>query len=156
VDNPRATDDELFSASRTAKNRLAFLTENDWVLITDKSTRVNFTKDDRLIREGQTLKTLYVLIKGTATVSILGKRLAHIGPGEVCGEMAFLENSFASATVIADNEVAAYAVDWKTLADLFEIPAPCLALLPILGGESIAQTSPTDRFQVGNGEAQAQ
>jgi hypothetical protein len=81
VDNPRATDDELFSASRTAKNRLAFLTENDWVLITDKSTRVNFTKDDRLIREGQTLKTLYVLIKGTATVSILGKRLAHTQVG---------------------------------------------------------------------------
>jgi CRP-like cAMP-binding protein len=35
--------------------------------------------------------------------------------------MAFLESSFASATVIADDEVETYAVAWATLADLFQL-----------------------------------
>jgi CRP-like cAMP-binding protein len=118
---PASMREDFLAASRAAKNPLQFLTANDWLLIIDKAIQVNFEKDDRLIREGRELKTLYLLIKGTVTVSIWGKPLAHIGPGEVCGEMAFLENSLASATVIADNEVETYAVEWTTLVDLFQL-----------------------------------
>ena len=109
------------SAVRTAKYPLQFLSANDWILITDKAARTTFKKDERLIGRGAQLQTLYLLIKGTATVNILGETIAHIGPGEVCGEMAFLESSFASATVIAEDEVETYAVGWATLADLFQL-----------------------------------
>src|SRR5919204_3899461 len=110
------------SAVRTAKYPLQFLGANDWILITDKAAHVNFKKDERLIGRGAQLQTLYLLIKGTARVSILGKRIAHIGPGEVCGEMAFLESSFASATVIAQDEVEAYAYGLPRRADVLRPP----------------------------------
>jgi CRP-like cAMP-binding protein len=47
--------------------------------------------------------------------------IAHIGPGQVCGEMAFLENGAASATVTADEDVEACAIEWSALSDLFEL-----------------------------------
>jgi CRP-like cAMP-binding protein len=35
--------------------------------------------------------------------------------------MAFLENSVPSATVIAKDEIKAYAIEWEVLYDLFEL-----------------------------------
>jgi extracellular factor (EF) 3-hydroxypalmitic acid methyl ester biosynthesis protein len=39
----------------------------------------------------------------------------------VCGEMAFLEDSLASATATAEENVEAYALSWGALGDLFEL-----------------------------------
>src|SRR5438552_18646585 len=48
-------------------------------------------------------------------------RIAQIGPGQISGEMAFLENDVASATVTAEEELKAYALEWSALKDLFEL-----------------------------------
>jgi CRP-like cAMP-binding protein len=48
-------------------------------------------------------------------------RIAQIGPGQISGEMAFLENNVASATVTAEEELQAYAIEWSALGDRFEL-----------------------------------
>jgi extracellular factor (EF) 3-hydroxypalmitic acid methyl ester biosynthesis protein len=114
--------DELLAVLRTAKNRLEYVTQNDWALIVDRAKRTAFKKDDILIHAGKQNKTVFLLVKGQARVESSGKAfIARLEPGEVCGEMAFLENGVASANVVAVGELEACAIDWSTLHDLFEL-----------------------------------
>jgi CRP/FNR family cyclic AMP-dependent transcriptional regulator len=112
---------ELLSILQTASNRLEYLTPNDWTLIVDRARRTPFRKGDVLLQHGKQARTVYVLVRGTAKVESAKTVIARIGPGQVCGEMAFLENGDASATVTAEEDGEACALDWKTLSDLFEL-----------------------------------
>ena len=104
-----------------AKNRLEYLTDNDWTLMMDRARRLTFAPGSQLIQERKSVRTLFLLAAGKLTVSVRGAAVAHITPGEICGDMAFLENSIASATVTADGDVEAYALEWSALSDLFEL-----------------------------------
>jgi CRP-like cAMP-binding protein len=112
---------ELLSTLQAASNRLEYLTPNDWTLIVDRARRTPFHKGDVLLQQGKQARTIYVLVRGTAKVESAKAVIARIGPGQVCGEMAFLENGAASATVTAEEDGEACALDWKTLSDLFEL-----------------------------------
>jgi CRP-like cAMP-binding protein len=114
--------EELLAVLQTAKNRLEYLTQNDWMLIVDRAKRTAFNKDDVLIHAGKQHKTVYLLVKGSARVQSPSKAfIAQIEPGEICGEMAFLENGVASAHVTAAGALEVCAIDWSTLLDLFEL-----------------------------------
>jgi len=114
--------EQLLSILRRAPNRLEYLTANDWALLIDRAKEVSFQKDEILIQKGMQAKMIYFLVKGTARIEADFKaRVAQIGPGQVAGEMAFLENDVASATVTAEEELKAYAVEWSDLVDLFEL-----------------------------------
>jgi extracellular factor (EF) 3-hydroxypalmitic acid methyl ester biosynthesis protein len=114
--------EELLSVLRAAKNRLEYVTPNDWILIVDRARRVIFKKGDVLIQSGKLQKTVYLLAKGKAKVESSTKLLiAQLEPGEVCGEMAFLENGIASAHVTATSDVEACAIEGSALLDLFEL-----------------------------------
>jgi CRP/FNR family cyclic AMP-dependent transcriptional regulator len=113
---------QLLSILQLAQNRLEYLTPNDWALFIDRAKEVTFQKDEILIHKGKQTKMVYLLVKGTASIEADFKaRIAQIGPGQISGEMAFLENNVASATVTAEEEVQAYAIEWSALADLFEL-----------------------------------
>lgn len=114
--------EELLSVLQSAKNRLEYLTQNDWVLIIDRAKRAVFKRDEVLIHAGKQNQTVYLLVKGKAKVEGTGKVLiAQIEPGEICGEMAFLENGVASASVTAAGELEVCAIGWSALHDLFEL-----------------------------------
>jgi CRP-like cAMP-binding protein len=114
--------EQLLSILQTAPNRLEYLTPNDWALLVDRAKPVTFQKDEILIPKGRQIRMVYLLVKGTARIEAdFNARIAQIGPGQISGEMAFLENSIASATVTAEEEVQAYAIEWSTLGDLFEL-----------------------------------
>lgn len=103
---------------------LQFLTANDWALLRDKARELQFKKDQRLIHEGLAGNTLYVIKSGTARVerrnAAANIRIATLGAGDICGEMSFIEKSAASASVIADEDLTADALDAATLQSLFE------------------------------------
>lgn len=106
----------------SAKNGLLYLTANDWALVIDKASRVHFKRGEAVFQKGKAATGIYLFIQGSARVQIpsqLAKRV--IGPGEVCGEMSFLEDALVSASVIADDEVEAYLLDRPTLQNLFEL-----------------------------------
>jgi CRP-like cAMP-binding protein len=113
--------EQLLSTLRTAKNGLEYLTLNDWTLLIDRAKQVHFKKSEDLIRQGIPVDLIYLIAIGKVSVTVSGARLARLGPGQVCGEMAFLENGLPSATATAEQDVEAYALEWKQLTDLFEL-----------------------------------
>ncbi|HTU42869.1 MAG TPA: cyclic nucleotide-binding domain-containing protein [Candidatus Aquilonibacter sp.] len=116
----KATDKEVATLLST-KNGLTYLTVNDWTLVADKANRVHFKKGDVLVKKGLAANGVYFLLKGTAKVQLHSLPTRTIGPGEVCGEMSFLEDEPASANVIAEENVEAYHLDRATLQSLFEL-----------------------------------
>jgi CRP-like cAMP-binding protein len=75
-----------------------------------------------LTRQGKETKIVYLLVKGRAKVEADSKmRLSQIGPGEICGEMSFLDHGRASASVIVEEDVEAHVIEWSALEDLFEL-----------------------------------
>jgi len=106
----------------SSKHGLVYLTANDWALVVDKASRVRFKKGEFLIERSKRANGVYLLLKGTARVQIPSQPAQPgIGPGEICGEMSFLEDAPASANVIAQGDVEAYHLDRPTLQSLFEL-----------------------------------
>jgi CRP/FNR family cyclic AMP-dependent transcriptional regulator len=112
--------EQLLATLQTA-NRLEYLTPNDWTLIIDRAKKRVFKKNEELIAQGKQVEVLYLIASGKVNVSASGALLAQLGPGQVCGEMAFLENGLASASATAEEDVEACALEWKQLMDLFEL-----------------------------------
>jgi CRP-like cAMP-binding protein len=105
-----------------AKSQLLYVNRNDWVLILDKARYLNFKMDETLIQQGKQPATVFVIMNGKAQIkNSFGATIARISPGEICGEMAFLENTSASASVIAEEPMVVYGIDWPILQDLFEL-----------------------------------
>jgi CRP/FNR family cyclic AMP-dependent transcriptional regulator len=109
------------SVLSSSKNGLVYLTTNDWALVADKAKRVQFKKGEALLQKDKRANGIYLLLKGSARVQIAQRGLPGIGPGEICGEMSFLEDAPVSASVIAEGDVEAYYLDRPTLTNLFEL-----------------------------------
>jgi CRP-like cAMP-binding protein len=116
-----ATEQEL-SVLSSCKQGLVYLTANDWALVADKASRTHFKKGEILVQRGGRANGIYLLLKGNAKVQIPSQPAARtIGPGEICGEMSFLEDAPASASVVAVGDLEAYHLDRPTLQSLFEL-----------------------------------
>ena len=117
-----ATRHQDVSILSTAKNGLAYLTANDWALIADKADRKQFNAGERIVQIGKPTNGMYLLLQGTAAVQIPSRKLLlRLGPGQVCGEISFLDGQPATANVIANEAVEAYYLDRPTLHSLFEL-----------------------------------
>lgn len=110
------------SVLSSSKYGMVFLTANDWALIADKATLVEFKPGDTIIHRGKRNDGVFLIIKGAASVQIPAQAMAPtIGPGEVCGEISFLDEQPATLNVIAKDAVGAYYLDRPTLQSLFEL-----------------------------------
>ena len=91
-----------------SSNRLQYLTQNDWVLIQAKASRRTFKLGEEVIQEGGWSDTIFIIRRGQASVELAGTGtrtiVASLGPEDICGEMAFLEQGRATAAVIASEE----------------------------------------------------
>ena len=113
---------QFLSVLRTGRNRLEHLTENDLVLMIDKAARQTFAKGEAIYTYGKQNPNIYIIAKGTASIlTPRGWNIASVGPGEILGEMAFLEASQSSANVTAETEVEVFALSWSGLHVLFEL-----------------------------------
>jgi CRP-like cAMP-binding protein len=105
-----------------AKRGLLYLTANDWTLIADKAVRMEFKPEECIVQTGRRSHGIYLLVKGSARVEIPSQSsVPAIGPGEVCGELSYLDDLPASANVVAQGPVEAYYLDRPTLQSLFEL-----------------------------------
>ena len=137
--------EQLVSILRTAKNGLQYLTQNDWVLAVDRAKLVVAKKGSTLIQQGKQTRMVYLLVKGRVTIETSSVNIAQIGPGQICGEMAFLEDTLASATATVDEDVEAYALSWRCIKrSLRTISAPGLAFLSFAGRQFITQAPGAD------------
>lgn len=119
---PKESNQQELSVLTSAKNGLVYLTANDWALIADKATRMQFKAGEQFVHRGTRTHGIYLVTKGSASVQIAGHGPAReIGPGEVCGEISFLDELPATADVVAKAGLSAYYIDRPTLQSLFEL-----------------------------------
>ena len=89
-------------------NRLRYLTPNDWVLIQAQAVRRTFKLGEEIIRQGEWGDHICVIRRGEASVEMAGTGtraiVASLGPNDVCGEISFLDQTRATAAVIAKDE----------------------------------------------------
>ncbi|HEV3308243.1 MAG TPA: cyclic nucleotide-binding domain-containing protein [Candidatus Sulfotelmatobacter sp.] len=107
-----------------ASNRLLYLTANDWVLLQAKALRRTFKLGDEIIRQGEYGSSIYIIRRGEASVQLAGSSsrsiVASLGPNDICGEIAFLEQGQSTAAVIAsEEEVEADEVQVQELRAMF-------------------------------------
>jgi CRP-like cAMP-binding protein len=116
----KATPD--LSVLMAAKNGLVHLTANDWALIADKAVRRQFRPGETIVQRERRTHGIFLLLKGTATVRIASQAtVREIGPGEICGEISFLDELPATANVVANEPLEAYYLDRASLQSLFEL-----------------------------------
>jgi CRP-like cAMP-binding protein len=119
---PKTSSQQDVSILTSAKTGLVHLTANDWALIADKAARMKFKVGDSIALQGKRSHGIYVLLSGAASVHIPGKEiLPSLRPGDVCGEISFLDDQPATVTVTAKDAVEAYYLDRPTLQSLFEL-----------------------------------
>jgi CRP-like cAMP-binding protein len=110
------------NALLASKSGLMYLTANDWTLIADKAVRRQFKAGESLVQRDRRSHGIYVLLRGTATVHISSQKVSRtIGPGEICGEISFLDELPATANVVAEGSVDAFFLDRAALQSLFEL-----------------------------------
>ncbi len=87
----------------------------DWLI--QSSAREEIKVGTRLIEEGTLLDKLYILLDGVAEVSVEQKTIATLYPGEIFGEMSFVDSRPSSATVIATQPCIVLSILRKDLTE---------------------------------------
>jgi CRP-like cAMP-binding protein len=83
-----------------------------------------------IAREGDPGVGLFVIVSGTAEVSIGGRRKATLGPGEFFGEIALLDGGPRTATVTATTDVQLLGLtEWVFRGLMAEHPSIALKTL---------------------------
>jgi len=107
--------------SAALASTLPYLTSNDHLLIMSKAKPLVFKAGDKLICQGSPSPAFFLIRSGKARVERNGQLLATLGEGNVCGEMTVLEGgSPASASVIADQEIAVDSVSVQDMWSIFD------------------------------------
>jgi len=81
---------------------------------------VMFQRGDALIHEHAPGQAFLIILEGEAEVSQGGQSLRRLGPGDHAGEMALLDDSPASATVVARSDIEALVLYPRDFHNLLE------------------------------------
>jgi len=108
-----------------ASGSLPYLTPNDWTLINAKAQRRTYRSGEEIICQGTVGDRIVILRSGSASVEIAmtSRRsvLAELHAGDICGEMALLENRKTTAAVVARNDqVEVDEITYHDLRNIFE------------------------------------
>lgn len=82
-----------------------------------------------LMREGQGGHEAFIIVEGTATVTIADSEVAKLGPGDAVGEMALLDALPRSATVTADTDLSVLVLTPGAMSELLAIPSVARAVI---------------------------
>jgi CRP/FNR family transcriptional regulator, cyclic AMP receptor protein len=84
------------------------------------ATEVGVAAGSVLARQGEAGREFYVILDGKARVSIDGKDVAMLGPGEFFGEMSLLDQGPRVATVVAETPMELAVLDPREFTSLVE------------------------------------
>ncbi len=102
-----------------------------------------FAPGSAIVRAGDSGRSFYVLLDGTAKVERAGGRARRLGVGDYFGEMALLDGAPRSADVRAEGEVLALTIDRPGFAKLLRAePRLAETLLRTLAGRLRAAERP--------------
>ncbi len=89
-------------------------------IIDTEATFYVATVDEYIIEQSTLDTAFYILLNGTARVTLEGveKTLATVGPGDFFGEIAFIQNTARTSNVIANDVCILLKVDRRLLGAL--------------------------------------
>src|SRR5215472_2752811 len=100
--------------------QLKYLTANDLALLRTISKRRSFKPREIIISVNSRPPSLFMLVSGTAVVEMVrGVPIAKLGPGDICGEMAFVESNAASASVVTQTECEVDVIELPAVHEVF-------------------------------------
>ena len=94
---------------------------------------------ENLTSEGAPVPALMLIAAGQVSVAVGDTIIAQMGPGSFIGEMAFLTNGTASATVTATHPTRVMKIEQTRLKTLLVIDSQIAAVLHRLLGADLAQ-----------------
>jgi CRP-like cAMP-binding protein len=90
----------------------------DWIISSGR--RRTIAKNNALIYQGSRPEALYIVLEGQFTIQIQhGDQIlnvAEVGPGDLLGEMSFIDSRLASADVIAQEDSLVWTIPWTKLS----------------------------------------
>lgn len=95
---------------------------------------VEYPQGSVLMREGEVGQQAFVIVEGSVSVTLRGKTLANLGPGQVVGEMALMDGEPRSATVTALEHVRTLCASRLDFVEFAELPAGWRALARSMSG----------------------
>ena len=99
----------------------------------------DIAKGTTLTEENKPLDTLFFICEGHAKVTVAGSEIAHLEKGNFVGEIAFLTENPATATVVAEDSVRALVFERGELNQFFRNEAEVAGLIYQLLGRELAQ-----------------
>jgi CRP/FNR family transcriptional regulator, cyclic AMP receptor protein len=100
-----------------------------------RMTERSFNEGDEITTEGESGIGFFVIEHGNATVSVGGKIVRTLGPGEYFGEVALIDSGPRSATVVATTDLRCRGMSaWEFKPFVEEHPDVAWALLQTLVG----------------------
>lgn len=73
-----------------------------------------------LMEEGSFPHELEVIVEGAADIQIHGQTVKEVGPGDVIGEMALIDKSLRSATVVTTKDTKLIVIGGRAFTSLME------------------------------------
>lgn len=98
----------------------------------------DIAKGTMLAEENQPLEKLFFICAGHVRVTIGGREVAHLEKGNFVGEVAFLTEKPATATVVAEDSVRALVFERSELSRFFRNEAEVAGLIYQLLGRELA------------------
>jgi CRP-like cAMP-binding protein len=101
-----------------------YLTEQEENALLEKGGVSRFSPGSVIVREGDHHSAIYVIHRGEVRVERTSSgfplELARLGPGELFGEMSFIDDAPAGADIVANGYVEAYVLDGQILDPLLK------------------------------------
>jgi len=98
----------------------------------------DIAKGTTLAEENKPLETLFFICAGHVKVTVAGREVAHLEKGNFVGEIAFLTEKPATATVVAEDSVRALVFERAELNQFFRTEAEVAGLIYQLLGRELA------------------
>jgi CRP-like cAMP-binding protein len=111
----------------------AGFSKRDLAQLAEETDVVSFAPGQAVVQEGMLGETMFVVVSGEAKVVQGKRRLGTVRPGEFFGEVAVLDGSPRSASVIAETPLVAIRLFRRTLLALLAAePQLALKILDVL------------------------
>ncbi len=103
-------------------SKLKYLTTEDYNVLLEKAQVATYKQHEVILKEGRLSQAIYLVRKGMVRVERAASgrdvAIAFLEPGEVFGELSFLEEVPTNAAVIAQDNVEVCVLDQQNLYSL--------------------------------------
>jgi CRP/FNR family transcriptional regulator, cyclic AMP receptor protein len=114
---------------------LAELTKRDRQRLAKSLAERTFAPGKQVVIEGRGGIGFFIIVDGSALVTVGDRVVRALGPGDYFGEMALLDGNERSATVTADTELRCFGMtSWDFKSFIQENPPVAWAMLRSLAG----------------------